>query len=244
MLNELENFKQAVARVGYSESTDEIAMGLAWTESLFGRGHDLLRFESMGLGVASTDPRKGGVTTVDAPRCPAFGLVPTVLRLSMSENSDPRLTKVCVKQVLGGWIAPYVAFRLAQKLHHAAVFWRPGTSPAETEPPATLILAASAVGGKVRPMMIAPGVPWTDKRRDKLLVGQVPVELTEGLHELLSGFTEETTSALAVTAVPESMGSQFSAFVALEDVIESFGLDGEAPNLLDVERARSVAGRA
>jgi hypothetical protein len=186
--------------------------------------------------------RTKDVTVINAPECPGFSQIPAVLRLVTSEGADKCLRRVCVNNVLGGWIAPYIAYRLAQECYHVAVFWRPGASPVHAEPPPTLILAAGAVGGKVRPMMIAPGQPWSDERRDKLLVGQVPAELIDGLHELLSISAEEGASTLVVAAAPEGMEIQFREFVALEDVMDRFGLADQAPNLLDVERARRVAG--
>jgi hypothetical protein len=240
MLNELANMKEAVARCGYTMSTDEIAAGLEWTERLFGRGHDLLRLGAA-AGATREDVRPGDITVMEAPDRAAFGLVPTVLQRAISPEAERRLRRVCVKDVQGGWIAPYIAYRLAQERHHAAVFWRPGIPFAAAEPPASLILAASAVGGKVRPMMITPGQPWSDERRDKMLVGHVPIELSNGLHELLGLFGDEGTNALAVAAVPESMETQFSEYLPLEDVMEQFGLEDMAPNLLNAERMRGSA---
>lgn len=236
MLNELANMKEAVARCGYTASTDEIASSLEWTERLFGRGHDLLRLGAAPAGAVRKDSRDGDVTVIDAPSCPAFGLIPSILQLAMSPESDGRLRKICINGALGGWIAPYIAYRLAQQRHHAALFWRPGISLAPSEPPATLILAAGAVNGKVRPMMITPGEPWSDEHRDKVLVGHVPIDLSNGLHEVLGSFTGEGTNALAVATVPESMEAEFSEFVPLEDIVEQFGLGDMAPNLLNVER--------
>jgi len=238
MLNELANIKEAVARCGYTTFKDEIAASLEWTERLFGRGHDLLRLGAAPSDVERKDTPAADVTVIAAPGSAAFGVVPSILQLVMSPDTDGRLRRVCANGVLGGWIAPYIAYRLAEEQHHAAVFWRPGLPLMPAEPPATLILAASAVGGKVRPMMITPGEPWTDQRREKVLVGQVPVELSNGLHELLGYFAEVRTNALAVAAVPESMEARFGEFVALEDVIEQFGLQELAPNLLSVERPR------
>ena len=238
MLNELANMKEAVARYGYTTSTDEIARSLEWTERLLGRGHDLLRLGAAPSGVERKDSPAADVTVIDALSCTAFGLVPSILQLVMSPDTDRRLRRVCANGALGGWIAPYIAYRVAEEHHHAAVFWRPGTPLAPAEPPATLILAASAVSGKVRPMMITPGEPWTDKRREKMLVGHVPIELGNGLHELLGYFAEGHANALAVAAVPEGMEAQFAELVPLEDVIEQFGLQDSAPNLLNVERTR------
>jgi hypothetical protein len=235
MLNELANMKEAVARCGYTMSTDEIARSLEWTERLFGRGYDLLRLGAAPNCVERKDLRAADVTVIDALGCTAFGLIPSILQLAMSPDTEPRLRKVSVNGALGGWIAPYIAYRLAEERYHTAVFWRPGIPLAPAEPPATLILAASAVGGKVRPMMITPGVPWSEERREKVLVGHVPVELSNGLHDLLGSFANGGTNGLAVAAMPESMEAQFSEFVPLEDVIEEFGLQDLAPNLLNVE---------
>ena len=217
-------------------SLDEIGFGLAWTESYFNRGYELLKRHPRASYfhiAASESP-----AAISGDGAAIHFLIPKIVNYLVAGTAPNGTSRLGVTDLTGGWMSPYLAFRLAQNHHHAAIYWRPPAVAEKGEAPATLVLAASALDGEVQPMLITPGEAWGGGRRDKLLVGQVPLELVAGLHEILRPLADATESVLAIVTAPDSMDAELSEeSIPIADVLDSFGFAGHAPDLLDVTSA-------
>lgn len=216
---------------------DDTVFRLAWTEYYFNRGYELIKHGTKTpADVRGTE--EGGVFTINAVGRAAHLTVPIIIdhvKAVASKHPDG-VRKIFICGAVGGWIAPYLAYRLAREGHHSMLFWRPYEG--ETgEPPATLILSAGAVEGEVSPLFITPGAPWRKEKRDKLLVGDVPIALVDALHEIFQPVARSKESVLALAVASDSMDSQFHEYVPLAEVVDSFGLAGGTPQLLDVSHA-------
>ena len=143
---------------------DDALEGIVWTECVLGRGIGLLRLadqQRTAKGWPSCSARfEPGSAHIDLTGCPAYAFAARLADLAQAMAADPeakRLGAVEASGAFGGWIAPYVAYRLARAGNSALVYWRPSTRPAREDAPATLVMATPALDGKVSACLIAPG---------------------------------------------------------------------------------------
>jgi hypothetical protein len=216
---------------------DAAIEGIIWTECVFGRGHDLHRMAARerpgGNWPAPSVSESKGTVTADLTNCPAYGFTARIAEMVMSAagRGSDGFGIVEAYGPFGGWILPYIAFRLARDQYHAGLFWRPGSQPQEDEAPATLVLAAAAIQHYVPPILIAPGSAYGARERDKLLVGEVPRRLVEPLRSAAGRRPE--SSLLAVAATCSAHDGSLGDVISIGNAILSFDLASRAPELLD-----------
>ena len=155
---------EAIRMLGYPYGhADDCVEGIVWTQSVLGRGYELLRMADgrrppAGWPAPSIS-EDGGRIVVELAGGPAFSLAARLADLAQATAVErPREPAVVVATgAFGGWIAPYVAARVARAGLHAAVAWHPGASAAMDEAPPLTIAAPAATDETVRRLLIAPG---------------------------------------------------------------------------------------
>jgi hypothetical protein len=142
---------ESIRMVGFTfDQADDAVEGFVWTQCVLGHGYDLLRMAD------ERHPRHGwrahhvgnidqGAVEVDLAGLPAFAFAARLAdcaRTIASETGDTG--SVTAIGSFGGWIAPYIAYRLGRADYHAAVLWLPEKSASGDEAPATAVIATAS----------------------------------------------------------------------------------------------------
>ena len=206
---------------------------IVWTETILGRGFELLRL--------AASQQKGGVWLNPAilegadsaqgelAGLPLFGFAARLADLAMKDAGSAVFRTIEAHGPFGGWVAPYIAFLLSRSAHHAAILWRPAI--AEDAPKSLVLAAATPPGRNAPPIMIAPGAAYGAKVRDKILVGDVPLEFIDRLHAVAARRPEQ--SLCAIVAASAVHDAELGDLISLGDAVLSFELESRAPELLD-----------
>src|SRR5215471_17422896 len=155
---------EAIRMTGFTfGQADDALEGIVWTECVLGRGISLLRLADQrrpDKGWPTSSARfEPGSAHVDLTGSPAYAFAARLADVALAIAADPDARQLGVVQAFGafgGWIAPYVAYRLARAGSSALVYWKPSPKSAKEDSPASLIMATPAPDGKI-PFLIAPG---------------------------------------------------------------------------------------
>ncbi|MGE3147638.1 MAG: hypothetical protein AB7K04_01080 [Pseudorhodoplanes sp.] len=229
----------------YGQADDALESFL-WTESVLGHGHDLLRMAdrlrpSSGWPSHSVDVN-AGVAIVDLPGCPAYGFAARLADLAKEisgHSAAEGLGIVEVAGAFGGWVAPYIAYRLARGNQHAAVLWRPGSTPPEGEAPSMLVVAAPAGMDKiVPPLLVTPGA--IDARGDGIVAGRgsIPARALEQLQKAIR--TNRQTSALSIVTLRNTGAEQAVDMRSAINLLKEAGLPDDLVSLDASSRLRGA----
>lgn len=205
---------EAIRMLGYPYGhADDCVEGIVWTQSVLGRGYELLRMADRrrpaagwpAPSIADDDQR----SVVHLAGAPVFSLAARLADLAHSSLSDsPHAPAVVtVTGGFGGWIAPYIGARLARAGLHAAVTWDAGRSADTSDgagadtPPLTIVVPASA-DGTVRRLFIGPaGVVEADPGEEPLTVPIALVALARERAVREMGAGDDATSRLVAVAL-------------------------------------------
>lgn len=196
---------EAIRMTGFTfGQADDAVEGIVWTECVLGHGYDLLRMADQERPAQGWPPHSvtgihSGVAAVELMNLPLFGFAARLADWARSVALESGgFGTIMASGAFGGWIAPYIAYRLARANHDAAVLWLPGPTAPVGEAPATLALAAASAGPPEKtPLLIAPGGAYgvTAKRRSPQ--GGVPSRL---LNAVAGATTRQAGSSVLVIA--------------------------------------------
>jgi hypothetical protein len=235
---------EAIRMTGFTfGQADDALEGIVWTECVLGRGIALLRLadqQKPAKGWPSCSARfEPGLAHIDLTGCPAYAFAARLADLAQAMTADSEAKQPGVVEAFGafgGWIAPYVAYRLARAGSCALVYWRPSTRPAKEDAPATLIMAPPALDGELSPCLIAPGSEYK-AATGALPPMAVPASLWESIRRV--GDRNPATSLLAIATGPE--GGQGCDFATAWETLNGPTLHRSFPGILDVnERLRTA----
>jgi len=238
---------EAIRMTGFTfGQSDDALDGIVWTECVLGRGIALLRLadqQKPAKGWPSFSARfEPGSAHIDLTGCPAYAFAARLADVAQASTADPQDKQLGVVEAFGafgGWIAPYVAYRLARAGSCALVYWRPSPNHAHEDAPASLIMATPAPEGKVSSFLISPSSEY------RATAGALPrTAVSTSILELVrqAGTRNPEASILEVVAWPDAHhGDSVVDFISASDSILGPASHRAAPGTLDVsERVRSA----
>jgi hypothetical protein len=216
---------------------DDALEGFVWTECVLGRGYALLKMAdrekpAQGWPKHSVTAMHPGATSVALSRAPAFAFAARLSDLARANaveaNTGPGLVEV--SGAFGGWIAPYIAYRLGRANHYAIVLWLPGETAVAGEAPATLI-AASAASGDTISLTIAPRAAYGLKEQNESSPAAIPRSLLEAIAKTASRTADCGMLTIAATSI--SCPSTSVTFGTVLDIVNCADLADAESGFLD-----------
>jgi hypothetical protein len=234
---------EAIRMTGFTfGQADDALEGIVWTECVIGRGIALLRQADQ------QKPRKGwpsystrfepGSARIDLTGFPAYAFAARLADLAQVITADAgQFGVVEAFGAFGGWIAPYVAYRLVRSGCGALVYWKPSPDSTQEDAPASLIMATPALPhGKVSSFLISPSSDY-GAPAGALPRAAVPTRALELIR--WASTSHPKTSVLTVVAGPEPHHDDGVDFVSAAGSI--LGSRQVVPGRLDVnQRVRSA----
>lgn len=213
---------ESIRMLGFTfAQADDSVEGIIWTQCVLGRGYHLLRMADQrrprGKWSGSSVVGSGDATVVSLQDQPAFAFAARLADLAQCEAATPRSDRaglVVASGAFGGWIAPFIAFRLARAGYHADVVWLPGQTPSADEAPATLVSVTAAGPGGADRLLISPGSAYraTDFVGGAGARGVLSARISSKLGELTAGMAG--SSVLAIVASRSSMPASVESLMA------------------------------
>lgn len=224
---------------------DDAVEGIVWTESILGRGYDLLRMADERRQRAGWPKHaiEVGPATATAwlPGLPAYGfaarLADLAIELAMSPSAE-RAASVKACGAFGGWIVPYIAYRIARAQQHAAVLWRPSSPVIAGEVPTMLIVAEPAQDSGMPPFTILPAGLFANvgcRTNHEATVSSFLLKAILDANDNTSG-----ASLIAIAATSASVSREAIDASAIREVFGKLDLQGESGLLDTAERLQSA----
>jgi hypothetical protein len=238
---------EAIRMTGFTfGQADDALEGIVWTECVLARGYDLLRMANRrrpdGGWPRHAMEVNSAAATVEFPIAPAYAFAARLADLATdlaTAAADGRAGMIEAHGTFGGWIAPYIAYRLARNRRNAAVFWRPGRSVPADEAPAMLAVAVAAgPDGDVAPLTFVPAGLCPAAEKPAGPRATLPRHVL-GLIAAASG-RRPGTSMLAIAASAESRPLQTIDFGSAADSFTRLGLSGGAASVDASNRLRAA----
>lgn len=235
---------ESIRMTGFSYGqADDAVEGIVWSECVLSRGYYLLRMAderrpSDGWPKHAVNVR-AETATVELAEMPIYGLAARLADLAAElAMSSPhgRAGEVRAYGAFGGWIAPYMAYRLARNAMHAAVFWRPAEPAPTGEAPAMLLLVSPALpDGQVPPLTM---VPAEAAKCSEYRIGDFPRSLLDPILRANKASPERSLIAIAATTV--SLTGAPDETIRTPEILGALGLLGCARSLDAAARLESA----
>ena len=225
---------------------DDAVEGIVWTECVLGRGYDLLR-------LADERRRQGGwpmhalevgpnAATIRLPCLPAYSfgarLADLAIELALGSSAE-QISGIRAYGAFGGWIAPYIAWRIARAGQHAAVLWRPAIPILGMEAPAMLVLAdPAAKDSEMPPFTIVSAGQVDGAGSQPPRQNATSLSLLEAIRKAAGPASQESLFAIASTSAAPS-GEDVDAS-ACSAILTDLGLLGIPMSLDTSERMKSA----
>ena len=238
---------EAIRMIGFSfGQADDCAESFVWTEAVLSRGYDLLRLSDEqrpalgGWGVPALSGLEIEPRGLDLTGLPllAYGARLADLTSTIAKGAAGMASVVAIGAT-GGYIAPYVAYRMARAGCIAGVIWKNGSFGIPLDAPDTLVMTAPAASDAIGPMHITPAEAYggaiTDAERE---IG-FPADLI--LRVSLDTAQAGDRSTLVVIAADPIYSGQKLGREALADAAGLPGLRDAVSGTIDVgQRLRSA----
>lgn len=154
---------EAIRMIGFPfGQADDCAEGFVWTQSVLSRGYDLLRLADEHRPSGGwTPPALSGLAieprAIELAGVPLFAYGARLADLASTIAKGPaRMASVVAAGAIGGWIAPYVAYRMARAGCVAAVLWKQGAPRIPSDAPDTFVMIAPSEPEAVGPLYVSP----------------------------------------------------------------------------------------
>lgn len=240
---------EAIRMTGFTYGqADDAVEGIVWSECVLGRGYDLLRMaDDRRAGKQWPKPRlevQTDTARVALSGLPAYGFAARLADLAaeLAESSNRNVGRVNAHGAFGGWIVPYIVYRLSRRGLRAAVLWRPSSPLNVDEAPAMLMLADPTTPGAAVPALsVIAAVLLPNAEQAVSPEMTVPLNLVRSIDAADQPASDE--SVIAIAAMPDSASADMLEAVPLSHALDELGLVGAAASLDASERVSAAVNR-
>jgi hypothetical protein len=139
---------EAIRMIGFPfGQADDCAEGFVWTQSVLSRGYDLLRLADEqrpvgGWGMPTLPGPELEPRVIQLNGLPLFAYAARLADLTHTIAKGPaQMASIVAVGAIGGWIAPYIAYRMARAGCVAATLWKRGNPQIALDASDTLVMA-------------------------------------------------------------------------------------------------------